>query len=198
MRVRRACFFISLAGLCLFASVSMAAPPTHTISGTVATTGGTGVEGVDVVGDNGATATVTAADGTYSITVPNHWDGTVIPVGSSRRRRTPTPMSQRLSRAKITPPTSRPSAGLSQKPMAHRWKGLRSLPTAAADRIRRVPAAIMRLPSPTTGAERFQPLLQVIASPTTAMQMSPPTKPIRIFLATNPPFPARPVWPERP
>lgn len=78
MRVRRACFFISLAGLCLFASVSMAAPPTHTISGTVATTGGTGVEGVDVVGDNGATATVTAADGTYSITVPNHWDGTVI------------------------------------------------------------------------------------------------------------------------
>lgn len=54
-----------------------AVPPTWVISGVVETAAGTGVEGVDVVGDNGATSAVTAADGSYSITVPNHWDGTV-------------------------------------------------------------------------------------------------------------------------
>ena len=57
---------------------ALAAPPTHTISGVVATAGGTGVAGVDVGGDNGATSVVTAADGSYSIIVANHWDGTVI------------------------------------------------------------------------------------------------------------------------
>jgi hypothetical protein len=43
----------------------------------LATADGTGVEGVDVIGDNGAGSTVTAADGSYSIIVPNHWDGTI-------------------------------------------------------------------------------------------------------------------------
>ena len=51
--------------------------PTFTISGVVATGAGVGVEGVSVVGNNGATSAVTGADGSYSITVSNQWDGTV-------------------------------------------------------------------------------------------------------------------------
>jgi len=51
--------------------------PTFTISGYVQTSGGAEVEGVNVAGDNGAGSAVTAADGAYSITVPNHWSGTI-------------------------------------------------------------------------------------------------------------------------
>lgn len=61
---------------CLSA-LAVAAPPTFTISGVVQTAEGVGVEGVNVVPDGGIPATATAADGSYSITVPNHWDGTV-------------------------------------------------------------------------------------------------------------------------
>jgi hypothetical protein len=78
MRVKPVAVFIAFVGvLACLCSPALAAPPTHTISGVVATADGTGVEGVDVAGDNGATSAVTVADGSYSITVSNHWDGTV-------------------------------------------------------------------------------------------------------------------------
>ena len=51
--------------------------PTFTISGYVQTSGGAGVSGVNVSGNNEATSTVTATDGSYSITVPNHWSGMI-------------------------------------------------------------------------------------------------------------------------
>ncbi len=54
-----------------------AAPSTSLISGVVATSNGVGIEGVDVVGDNGAGSSVTTADGAYSIVVPNNWNGTI-------------------------------------------------------------------------------------------------------------------------
>jgi hypothetical protein len=47
------------------------------ISGYVQTSVGTGVGGVSVAGDSGATSAVTGADGYYSVTVPNHWSGTI-------------------------------------------------------------------------------------------------------------------------
>lgn len=50
---------------------------TFTIGGFVLTGEGVGVGGVDVAGNNGASSAVTAADGAYSITVPNHWSGTI-------------------------------------------------------------------------------------------------------------------------
>ncbi len=59
------------------AGVANSAPPTHTISGFVLDGWGAGVGGVDVVGDNGAVAVVTGADGAYLVTVSNHWDGTI-------------------------------------------------------------------------------------------------------------------------
>ncbi len=68
---------ISIALVLAAAGEVNSAPPTHTISGFVLDGGAVGVEGVDVAGDNGATSTVTGADGSYSIIVPNHWDGTV-------------------------------------------------------------------------------------------------------------------------
>ncbi|MCK5602118.1 hypothetical protein KAR91_09620, partial [Candidatus Pacearchaeota archaeon] len=70
--------FTSLIGfyLCL-CTVAIAVPPTHTISGFVLTGSGSGIEGINVAGNNGATSTLTGADGSYSITVSNHWDGTV-------------------------------------------------------------------------------------------------------------------------
>ena len=78
MRRKQGRVLIAFVGIfvCFSAHVT-AAPPTHVISGIVATADGTGVEGVDVVGDNGAGSAITAVDGSYSIVVPNHWDGTV-------------------------------------------------------------------------------------------------------------------------
>ncbi|HEG43842.1 MAG TPA: carboxypeptidase regulatory-like domain-containing protein, partial [Phycisphaerales bacterium] len=70
--------FTALIGLSIcICSVAIAAPPTRTISGFVLTGSGSGVEGVTVAGDNGATSTVTGADGSYSITVKKQWRGTV-------------------------------------------------------------------------------------------------------------------------
>jgi len=69
--------FLALILFGLTVVTALAAPPTHTISGVVATSGGVGVEGVEVAGDNGGGSTVTGADGIYSIIVPNHWGGTV-------------------------------------------------------------------------------------------------------------------------
>lgn len=65
--------------LVCISSLTFAAPPTWTISGVVTTADGKGVGGVVVVGDNGATSALTTSDGSYSIVVSNHWDGTVIP-----------------------------------------------------------------------------------------------------------------------
>jgi hypothetical protein len=62
--------------LCLCA-VAGAAPAQHSISGYVQTGAGIGVEGVDVIGDNGAGSAVTGADGSYSVTVPNNWRGSI-------------------------------------------------------------------------------------------------------------------------
>ncbi|MCD6175561.1 MAG: hypothetical protein J7K65_07340 [Planctomycetes bacterium] len=76
MRVKTVLLRTSWVFFCL-CTVAIAAPPTWTVSGVVATADGTGVAGVDVVGDNGARVVVTDADGTYSVIVPNHWDGTV-------------------------------------------------------------------------------------------------------------------------
>jgi hypothetical protein len=78
MRVKLNCWITSLTGifLCL-CPLAPAASPTWTISGTVQTAAGTAVEGVTVTGDNGAIATLTAPDGTYAITVPNSWSGTI-------------------------------------------------------------------------------------------------------------------------
>jgi len=58
-------------------SPAIAAPPTFTISGVVASGDGMGIEGVDVIGDNGAGSAVTGANGSYSINVSNRWSGTV-------------------------------------------------------------------------------------------------------------------------
>jgi len=58
-------------------SNAFGAPPQFTISGYVRTSGGAGVEGVSVAGNNGAGSAITGADGAYSITVPNHWSGTI-------------------------------------------------------------------------------------------------------------------------
>jgi hypothetical protein len=61
----------------VFSCNAFGAPPQFVISGYVQTNSGVGVEGVNVIGDNGASSTVTEADGSYSITVPNHWSGTI-------------------------------------------------------------------------------------------------------------------------
>ena len=53
------------------------APPT--ISGTIRTSGGVGVSGVTVAGNNGGGSTTTNASGYYSITVPHGWFGRVTP-----------------------------------------------------------------------------------------------------------------------
>ncbi|MHC4952132.1 MAG: carboxypeptidase-like regulatory domain-containing protein [Planctomycetota bacterium] len=78
MRVKTGVWGIFIFTVCVcLSALSVAAPPTHVISGVVATADGAGVEGVDVIGDNGAGSATTAADGSYSITVPNHWTGTI-------------------------------------------------------------------------------------------------------------------------
>jgi hypothetical protein len=51
--------------------------PQSSISGYVEANGGTGVEGVSISCGNGGGSAVTAADGSYSVTVPNNWSGTV-------------------------------------------------------------------------------------------------------------------------
>jgi hypothetical protein len=78
MRVKAGLLNISIVGICVcFSALSFATPPTWTISGVVATANGTGVEGVNVVGNNSGGSAVTGADGSYAVTVPNHWDGTI-------------------------------------------------------------------------------------------------------------------------
>jgi hypothetical protein len=63
--------------VCLLGSSAFGAPRQHIISGFVQTSGGSGVEGVSIVGDNGAGSAVTDVNGAYSVTVPNNWSGTV-------------------------------------------------------------------------------------------------------------------------
>ncbi len=58
-------------------SNAFGAPPQFIISGYVRTIFGVGVDGVSVAGNNGAGSAITGADGAYSITVPNHWSGTI-------------------------------------------------------------------------------------------------------------------------
>ncbi len=62
----------------VFTSATLAAPPTLTISGFVRTSAGVGVAGVSLTGDNGAGSAITGADGSYTVTVPNNWTGTII------------------------------------------------------------------------------------------------------------------------
>lgn len=73
----RKTFPLALLFCILFFALAPATPRIYTISGVVATVDGLGVEGVDVVGNNGAGAAVTAANGTYSITIENNWSGTI-------------------------------------------------------------------------------------------------------------------------
>jgi hypothetical protein len=74
MRVKSIAVLIAIA---FFSANVVAAPPTYIIHGSIATAEGIGVEDVDIVPDGGIEPTVTAADGTYSITVPKRWTGTV-------------------------------------------------------------------------------------------------------------------------
>lgn len=70
---------VTMAVVVLFClcGVAGAAPVGRVISGYVQTSGGAGVGGVEMAGDNGAGSAVTGADGAYSVTVPNNWSGTI-------------------------------------------------------------------------------------------------------------------------
>lgn len=70
-------FVFSITVSIILCASAVAAPPTYTISGVVATAEGVGVEGVNIVLDGDVGPTVTAADGSYSIIVPKRWTGTV-------------------------------------------------------------------------------------------------------------------------
>ncbi|MHC4952200.1 MAG: hypothetical protein ACYTEU_14645, partial [Planctomycetota bacterium] len=77
MRRKQGSVLIAFVGIFVCFSAPVLAGPTKTISGVVATDAGVGLEGASVVGNNGATSAVTAADGSYTITVSNNWTGTI-------------------------------------------------------------------------------------------------------------------------
>jgi len=75
LKIHRVIF--GVVAVCLLGASVFGAPRQHIISGFVQTSGGSGVEGMSVVGNNGASSTVTATNGAYSVTVPNNWSGII-------------------------------------------------------------------------------------------------------------------------
>ncbi len=68
---------LGVVAVCFLGMPAFGAPRQYNISGFVQTSGSIGVEGVSVVGNNGADSDVTDANGAYSVTVPNNWSGTI-------------------------------------------------------------------------------------------------------------------------